>query len=143
VSLKDHPGQAYSFSVMIVLNMALFVFVAVGQTAIYAAIHSNTLAVAGDSRKQQNASIARRLIAIAVTDFLCFFPVSLFGILAKLGFEIPKGVNTALVTFVIPLNPAFNPVVYTLNHIVETRRRNKEQKLLVWLKRNRTQPDEK
>jgi hypothetical protein len=119
---------------MIVLNMLLFVFVAVGQAVIYTAIQSNTMHTGNDARKQQNANVARRLITIAVTDFACWFPVCLLGTLAVAGVSIPNGANVALVTFVIPLNSAINPILYTANTTLQQRRLAKEQRLLAQLK---------
>jgi hypothetical protein len=134
ISHRAFPGRPYSFGVMIILNLILFLSIGVDQSAIYATIRSDTMAIGQDSRRQQNASIARRLIMIAVTDFLCWFPVGLLGILANLNVPITKNANVVLVTYVIPLNPAFNPLVYTLNSILEQRRRNKEQRLLTWIR---------
>ena len=91
---------------------------------------SNTILSGNDLRKQQNINIARRLITIAITDFLCWCPVGLIGMLAWNGIKMPMGVNQALVTFVIPINSCMNPVLYTASKFIESRRQRKETKLL-------------
>ena len=137
ITRKVFPGHGYAFGVMIVLNMVLFVLIAVGQTVIYKSIKANTMTTADCSRKQQNVTIARRLITIAITDFLCWFPVGVMGLLATAGVAVPGGARVTIATFVMPLNSAINPFIYTVNVILEQRRRDKEQKLLTWFK---TQP---
>lgn len=137
----NNPGNQFAFGIMIIANLVLFAFVALGQSAIYRAVSANSLVTSGvDSRKQQNMNIARRLITVAVTDFLCWFPVSMIAILAKGGVAMPGGTNAALITFVIPLNSAFNPVLYTFSYLAEKRRRRREQSMLSFIKSLKPKP---
>ena len=73
--------------------------------------------------------LARRLMSIVVTDFFCWFPVGLLGLLAWRGMAVPGEVNVAVVTFVMPLNSALNPFLYTLNIVLEKRTLKKHQQL--------------
>nr|KAG5706693.1 hypothetical protein BaRGS_005763 [Batillaria attramentaria] len=41
------------------------------------------------SKKSQDLTIARRLITVAVSDFLCWFPIGLLGLMAAMGVSIP------------------------------------------------------
>ena len=134
ITRSSFAGHSYAFGVMIVLNMVLFLAIAAGQTAIYVAIRSSTMASTDSSRKRQDLDIARRLITVAVTDFCCWFPVGLLGVLAATGTPVPSEVNVAMATLVIPLNSAMNPFLYTMNVILEKRRRAKEELLLKYLK---------
>ena len=131
VTRKKFPGQNYSFVVMIVLNFILFVLIATGQLFIYLSISANRMSLGLDSkRKEQDASIARRLITIAVSDFLCWFPIGLLGLLASQGVPVPGEVNVNMAILVLPLNSALNPFLYNLNMLLERRRRRVEQRLL-------------
>ena len=80
------------------------------------------------NKRSKDLIIARRLITIAVSDFLCWFPIGLLGLLAANGAVIPSEVSVALAIIVLPLNAALNPFLYTLNTIMERRRRQKELK---------------
>ena len=133
ITRSSFAGHSYAFGVMIVLNMVLFLAIAAGQTAIYVAIRSSTMASTDSSRKRQDLDIARRLITVAVTDFCCWFPVGLVGVLAATGTPVPSEVNVAMATLVIPLNSAMNPFLYTMNVILEKRRRAKEERVLKYL----------
>ena len=134
ITRSSFAGHSFAFGVMIVLNMILFVAIAVGQTAIYYAIRTNTLSSTDTSRKQQDLNIARRLVTIAATDFVCWFPVGLLGLLASTGIAVPGEVNVAMATLVIPINSAMNPFLYTVNVILEKRRQVKEQHILSYIK---------
>ena len=76
---------------------------------------------AGTQRRQQDLTIARRLFLVAFTDFCCWFPVGLMGLLAAGGVPIPGEVNVWTAIFVLPLNSALNPFLYTLNRLMEKR----------------------
>ena len=124
-------GQGYSFSVMVVMNLILFLLIALGQLSIYWSVRVNSLAsctrLGQDTSK--DLTVARRLITVAMSDFLCWFPVGLLGILAARGVHIAEEVYVAMAIFVLPLNSALNPFLYTLNVIMERRERAREQRL--------------
>ena len=119
--------QIYSFAVMIVLNFVIFIIIALGQMAIFVTVHTKSSSKALESSKSKSLDkkLAQRLMSVVVSDFLCWFPVGLLGLLAWRGMAVPGEVNVAVVTFVMPLNAALNPFLYTLNVIHEKRREKK------------------
>ena len=131
ITRKTFGGHKYSFGTMIILNFVLFLLIAVGQLAIYWSIRTNTMCAseAVANRKTKDLTIARRLFTVAMSDFLCWFPVGLLGLLASQGVAVPGEANVAMVSIVLPLNSALNPFLYTLNLIRERRRRTKELRL--------------
>ncbi|KAL8572849.1 hypothetical protein ACOMHN_011098 [Nucella lapillus] len=78
----------------------------------------------------KDMTIASRLITVAVTDFMCWFPIGTCGLLALAGSPVPGEVNVALAIFVLPLNSAINPFMYTFNTLMEKRRKSNEAELL-------------
>ncbi|KAL8625090.1 hypothetical protein ACOMHN_030725 [Nucella lapillus] len=127
---KKTPGHVYSFSIMVVFNFVIFLLIAVGQSAIYWSVRRNSLAVRHSTRPNKDLTIARRLVTVAMTDFLCWFPIGLLAIMAASGYVIAGEVNVALAMLVLPLNSAINPFLYTLNICLEKRQRAREQRLL-------------
>ncbi|XP_076445826.1 uncharacterized protein LOC143283470 [Babylonia areolata] len=121
ITRADFAGHMYSFSVMIVCNLILFLLIAVGQSLIYWSVKSNTMsdqiaeAKGSEKAKSKDTAIARRLITIAMSDFLCWFPIGLCGLLAANDVIIPGEVNVAMAIFILPLNSALNPFIYTVN----------------------------
>ena len=122
-------GYHYSFSVMIILNFVLFLLIAVGQAFIYWSVRFNSIS---SSKKtgSRDATIARRLTTIVLSDFLCWFPIGLLGVLASTGTPIIDELNVAVAIFVMPFNSALNPFLYTFNVLMEKRRKAQEAKLL-------------
>ena len=114
---------------MILPNFVLFLLIAVGQAIIYWSVRSNSIS---SSKKtgSRDATIARRLTTIVLSDFLCWFPIGLLGVLASTGTPIPGEVNVAVAIFVMPFNSALNPFLYTFNVLMEKRRKAQKAYLL-------------
>ena len=70
-----------------------------------------------------------------MSDFLCWFPIGFVGLLAANDARIPGEVNVAMAMTVMPLNSTINPFLYTLNIVLERRRRAREQRLQDWMNR--------
>ncbi|KAL8562966.1 hypothetical protein ACOMHN_004658 [Nucella lapillus] len=136
ITRADFAGHTYSFSVMIVGNLVLFVLIAVGQSLVHWSIRAaviskqfSNMVISNDNAKSKEAVIARRLLTIVMTDFLCWFPIGLCGLLAAVDVAVPGEVNVAMAIFVLPLNSALNPFIYTLNIYLEKRQKAKELRL--------------
>jgi hypothetical protein len=135
ITRAEFQGRSYAFGIVIVLNFVLFILIAAGQGFIYSSVRANSMNMgtsgAGvDSRKNQDVNVARRLISIAVSNFLCWFPIGVLGLLAASGVPVPSEVNVAAAIFVLPLNSALNPFLYNLNMLLERRRKAVERKVL-------------
>ena len=129
VTRKDFAGRSYAFGVMIVLNFAVFMLIALGQLLIYQSVQKNKMRNNDTTSKgSKDLTLARRLITVVVSDFLCWFPIGVLGLMASAGTPIPSEVNVALAIFVLPLNSAINPFLYTLNMLLERRRKRREER---------------
>nr|KAG5712232.1 hypothetical protein BaRGS_014582 [Batillaria attramentaria] len=73
IASNGYQGHAYSFGVMIVLNFVLFLLIAVGQIVIYWSIQTNSMSTADSTRRSRDMAIARRLFAVVMSDFTCWF----------------------------------------------------------------------
>lgn len=110
-------GWRYSVSVFIVLNSFVFVAIATGQFSIYRAMSGNrTAATAAQNskRRAQDIAVAKQLSLIVLSDFLCWFPIGLMGVLAVTGHELSNNVYTWAAVLVLPVNSAINPLLYTI-----------------------------
>ena len=132
VTRQEFKGHAYSFGLMIIFNFILFLVIAAGQLFIYDSVRVNTMET-NASQKVHDITIARRLLTVAVSDFLCWFPIGMLGLLAAGGIPIPGEVNVAMAIFVLPLNSALNPFLYTFNVLMERRRKEKDKLVMKYL----------
>ena len=119
ITRKKFPGSDYSFYVMIVFNFVLFLLIAIGQLLILLSYHSNGKTVSRRNKKSEDLAVARRLLVVAMSDFLCWFPLGLLGLMARSGIAIPGSVNVAMAIFILPFNSAINPFLYTLHSAKE------------------------
>ena len=116
---------------MIIVNFVLFIFIAAGQLAVYTAVRSQSMAQQSNSdRRSKDLAVARRLFTVMLSDFLCWFPIGLLGLLASKGVPVSGEVNVVMAIFVLPLNWALNPFLYSLSTMQARRARQREEKLL-------------
>nr|KAG5704356.1 hypothetical protein BaRGS_031062 [Batillaria attramentaria] len=120
ITRANFPGKQYAFGVFIVLNFVLFLLIVSGQILIYRAVRSTSLDDR-TQRRQQDMAIARRLFLIVFSDYCCWFPVCVMGLLASQGTPIAGEFNVLAAIFVMPINSAINPFLYTLNTLLERR----------------------
>jgi heme exporter protein D len=133
VTRRMFAGREYSTGIVILLNFVLFILIAGGQAFIYWSVQQNAMTT-NTTRKSHDVTVARRLITVAVTDFLCWFPIGLCGILAWSGVAIPGEVSVALAMLVLPINAALNPFLYTFNVIAEKRRKARMEQMVIKFK---------
>ena len=131
ITQRQFTGKDYTFGVFIVLNFFLMLFTGAGQVFIYWAFRSAGTASgsgsgSGSQSLQQEMVIARRLFLVVLSDFCCWFPIGLMGLLASSGFPISEWVNVWAAVFVLPLNSALNPFLYTLNSLLERWRKQRD-----------------
>ena len=120
---KDHySGSGYATGMFIGVNSALFLMIAVGQASIYRA-HCAKSKKAVFSEKQakrrykRDLAIARQLSLIVITDFLCWFPICVMGLMAQHGHLIPNSAYAWSAVVVMPINSSINPLLYTLRNV--------------------------
>ena len=130
ITRKAFPGQGYSFGIMIVLNFILFLVIAVGQLVIFWSIRANTMNRSNSTSASRDLAIAQRLAVIVVSDFLCWFPIGVLGLLASRGMPIPGEVSVGMAIFVLPLNSALNPFLYTVNAVLAKRRERQQKEMM-------------
>nr|KAG5705759.1 hypothetical protein BaRGS_027418 [Batillaria attramentaria] len=70
------------------------------QVLIFTTVRKNS--ITKSNQDNQDATIARRLTTIVLSDFLCWFPIGLLGLLASTGTPISSEVNIGMAIFVLP-----------------------------------------
>ena len=74
------PGWGYSIGIFIGFNFITFLFIAAGQWLIYRAVENSRMKMRAVSTARSNdLRVARNLLLVATTDFLCWFPVGIIG----------------------------------------------------------------
>ncbi|XP_043115631.1 relaxin receptor 2b isoform X3 [Puntigrus tetrazona] len=65
-------------------------------------------------RLHRDVAMANRFFFIVFSDALCWIPIFLVKILSLLEVEIPGTITSWVVIFILPINSALNPILYTL-----------------------------
>ncbi|XP_053389711.1 uncharacterized protein LOC123562081 [Mercenaria mercenaria] len=113
------PGWIYSVSIFVGLNFCTFIIVAFGQVSIFTELRRATYGMKKTQKsRRRDLQVARNLILVATTDFLCWFPVGVMGIMALNGHPISGDVYAWTAVFILPINSALNPILYTLTAII-------------------------
>ena len=133
-SRKDFADHNDTFQVMVVLNLVLSVLVVLGQVFIYWSVQKKAMSASHFTGKAHNELIlARRFLTVAVSNCLCWFPVGVLELLSWNGIPTASEVRVATAILVLPLNPATNPFLYTLNVVLGRRRQQREDRLKQFL----------
>ena len=120
-------GAYFSTAVFLGLNCLCYLIILVCYIVIIKVIYKT----AKDAGRQQVLKTQIRLnlkvAAIVGTDFLCWFPIIILGILVQTRvITLPASVVEWCVTFVLPINSAINPYLYTIGDVI-SRCRNDRQ----------------
>lgn len=116
----DQPfthGWQYSAFIYLGINFIAVMII----IALY--IHMYTMIIDGrqvtrpvlfKAEKREDAILAIRFFFIVVTDCLCWIPIVVIKIMALANVSISSAIYGWLVVFIIPINSALNPIIYTL-----------------------------
>ncbi|XP_059176559.1 G-protein coupled receptor GRL101-like [Physella acuta] len=123
IARKPESGWAYSFAVFLVFNCILFILIAMGQLAIFLAMsrEKTQLQSSPDSlaKRRREIMVAKNLSLVVMSNFLCWFPICVIGLMTARGHTFSQQTYGWLAVFVLPLNSAVNPVIYTLPVVYE------------------------
>ncbi|XP_033729108.1 G-protein coupled receptor GRL101-like [Pecten maximus] len=109
-------GQEYSVAVFIGLNGLLFLVILVVQICIHRNCKDSGSITTTQNRKRE-ISLARSLFLVVATDFLCWFPIGVLGVWSQLGGSVSPDIYAWVMVFVLPINSAINPFLYTYIYI--------------------------
>jgi hypothetical protein len=89
------PGWVYSLSVFVCLNFLTFILVAIGQLWIFIEIRSYSgIATTVEASRKRDLKIARNLLLVVATDFMCWFPI---GVMGKILYIFLNWLHTSLI----------------------------------------------
>ncbi|XP_068674117.1 G-protein coupled receptor GRL101-like isoform X1 [Montipora foliosa] len=105
-------GWEYSVFVFLALNFVSFMLIFFLYLIMFFKIqNTRKMSAAGTAV----SSIGSRMVFIVLTDFCCWIPIIIIGIASLLGMEAKPLVYAWIAVFVLPLNSALNPILYTIS----------------------------
>ncbi|PIK37947.1 putative G-protein coupled receptor, partial [Apostichopus japonicus] len=112
----DKPnGWEYAVFVFLALNFFSFTFIAVAYMVMFYVARRTQQAAKRSLRGNKGSdAMARKMTLIVFTDFCCWMPIIILGVASLCGANIHPPVFAWVAVFVLPLNSAVNPLLYTL-----------------------------
>ncbi|XP_064418018.1 relaxin receptor 1 isoform X3 [Latimeria chalumnae] len=121
-------AQIYSVIIFLGLNLLAFIIIVFSYASMfYSILQTGAMVTEISAQVKKEMTIAKRFFFIVFTDALCWIPIFVLKVLSLLQVEIPGSISSWVVIFVLPINSALNPILYTL-----TTRPFKEMIRQVW-----------
>uniref|UniRef100_A0A3P8RKU1 Relaxin family peptide receptor 1 n=1 Tax=Amphiprion percula TaxID=161767 RepID=A0A3P8RKU1_AMPPE len=129
-------AHVYSIVIFLGLNLVAFLIIVLSYASMFYNIQrTGTQTTKYSNHIKKEVTIAKRFFSIVITDSLCWIPIFVLKILSLLQVEIPGTICSWVVIFILPINSALNPILYTL-----TTRPFKETILQVWANYRQRRP---
>ena len=119
-------GMYFSSAVFLGLNCLCYFFIVVCYFEIVRAVQRSSKESGRTREMKEQIRLTLRVGMIVATDFLCWFPVIILGILVQTRIlTLPPSVYAWCITFVLPFNSAINPYLYTISDIASNHKAQK------------------
>ncbi len=130
-SLGYVPGLYYGTAVFLGLNGVCFVVIMICYIVIIRSVIKSNKNAGLKKDLKDEMRMTMKIAAIVLTDFCCWFPIIMLGILVQFKILIlPPSVFAWCVTVILPINSAINPYLYTIAAYVSDRRKEAVKKEL-------------
>jgi hypothetical protein len=113
LSANRPAGWKYSVGVFIGFNGAAFLFILVGYIAIFNKVQRSARRVRAS--RSSESSLGKRVFFVIFTDFCCWMPIIILGLLSLTGHFNDPAVYMWIAAFVLPVNSSINPILYTFS----------------------------
>ena len=105
------PASVYSLSI-ITLNFISFIYICLSYVFIYK--KTSKRPISKKEVDQQNARMQKRIARLLASDFICWIPICIIAFAkANERFAIPPVLYSITVAFLLPVNSALNPLLYS------------------------------
>ncbi|XP_071493891.1 G-protein coupled receptor GRL101-like [Diadema antillarum] len=128
-------GWEYSIAVFIGTNFICFMLTFFCYFAIYISVRRShrrvkDMGAVNTQMMKEQIVMTTKMALVVGTDFACWMPIIIMGILASSNVvEIPADIYAWTAVFILPLNSALNPYLYTLSAVLQRRRKSKIESL--------------
>ncbi|XP_046695317.1 relaxin receptor 1 isoform X2 [Silurus meridionalis] len=110
----ERPGaRCYSTGIFLGLNLLAFILIVFSYSSMFYSIQK-TAKSARQTTFDLEVSVAKRFFFIVFTDAMCWIPIFLLKILSLLQVHITGTLILWVVIFILPINSALNPILYTI-----------------------------
>lgn len=126
VAQSTKPAWYFSIALFLGVNCACFLTILICYVVIFINVRMSMKQANRTAGRDEELKMAMKMGVIVGTDFLCWMPVIIMGILSQTGaVVVPLEMYTWTVVFILPINSSLNPYLYTISNYVSSRNKEK------------------
>ena len=119
-------GMFFSSALFLGLNCVCYLVILICYIYIVSSVQKSSKQSGRTVEMSEQIKLTTKVTAIVGTDFLCWFPIIILGILVQTRvLTLPPAVYAWAVTFVLPINSGINPYLYTISDVISSYRKEK------------------
>ena len=128
--LGEISGMYFSSAMFLGLNCICFLIILVCYVEIVRDVMKSPNVRVGISNKvKEEIRLTVNVSVLILTDFVCWFPIIILGILVQAKvLTLPSSVFAWCVTFILPINSAINPYLYTIAYAISSYRKQAQER---------------
>ena len=127
-SLGYVSGMYFATAMFLVLNCICYLLIMFSYIEIVRSALKSSRRTRNNPEMKEQIRMTINVAAVVLTDFFCWFPIIILGILVQAGvLTLPPSVFAWCVTFILPINSAINPYLYTISHVISSRRKRSKK----------------
>ena len=120
-------GMFFSTTLFLGLNCVCYLVILFCYILIFRAVQKSSKRSGRTVEMAEQIKLTTKVTAIVATDFLCWFPIIILGILVQVRvLTLPSSIYAWAVTFVLPINSGINPYLYTISDIFSSYRKKQK-----------------
>ena len=114
-------GMIFASIMFLGLNFLCYLVILMCYVEIVRIVFRSSRRAGLTTEMKKQVRMTAKVAALVFTDFACWFPIIIIGILVQVGvLTLPADVFAWCVTFVLPINSAINPYLYTIAAIINS-----------------------
>ncbi|XP_072033167.1 uncharacterized protein [Amphiura filiformis] len=122
VAADSKPAWFFSIAIFLGLNLVCFICILLCYVTVFISLKITGKKFKRKRKRQEEIKMAIRMAVIVGTDFCCWMPVIIMGLLSQTGAAvIPLEMYTWSVVFILPINSSLNPYLYTIQSLISNR----------------------
>ena len=126
IPTDSKPAWYFSIAIFLGLNLVCFLIILLCYVLIFVYVKHSAKNVQRKQSNKDEIKMALKMAAVVGTDFLCWFPVIVMGILSQTRIVvIPLVMFIWSVVFILPINSSLNPFLYTIASAVSDYKSNR------------------
>ena len=123
--ISEHQDHIYSFSVMIMLKLTVYIMVSLIGIAISVTLNKLPIELMLDKDMFKRVQYVRQYSLIIVANCMSWLGISLIGVGVKSGMVVSQTLNLGIIIFAIPFNAVINPILYQYSLSINEKREAK------------------